>query len=75
MGSAPEAFLRRDLALSFSEVNGKDVYECGRSSLKGEARIPVYPYVVFYRIALGNVPQVLRVIDGRRDLGTALLPD
>jgi integrase/plasmid stabilization system protein ParE len=37
--------------------------------------VPVTPYVVFYRIAPGNVPQVLRVVDGRRDLGTAFFPD
>jgi hypothetical protein len=35
----------------------------------------VTPYVVFYRIAPGNVPQVLRVVDGRRDLGTAFFSD
>jgi plasmid stabilization system protein ParE len=37
--------------------------------------VPEWPYVIFYRIAPGNVPQVLRVIDGRRDLGTAFLPE
>jgi plasmid stabilization system protein ParE len=31
--------------------------------------VAVYPYVVFYRIVPGGV-QILRVIDGRRDLGT-----
>jgi toxin ParE1/3/4 len=43
--------------------------------IAGEVRsVPVPPYVVFYRIA-GNVVQVLRVVDGRRDLGTAFFPD
>jgi toxin ParE1/3/4 len=36
--------------------------------------VPVHPYVVFYRIA-GEVVQVLRVIDGRRDLGTAFFSE
>jgi plasmid stabilization system protein ParE len=41
--------------------------------IAGEVRsVAVYPYVVFYRIA-GNVVQVLRVVDGRRDLETAFL--
>lgn len=39
--------------------------------IAGEVRsVPAPPYVVFYRIAPGNVVQVLRVIDGRRDLTT-----
>jgi toxin ParE1/3/4 len=43
--------------------------------IAGEVRsVPVPPYVVFYRIA-GNVVQVLRVVDGRRDLGTAFFSD
>jgi hypothetical protein len=36
--------------------------------------VPVPPFVIFYRIA-GNVVQVLRVIDGRPDLGTAFFSD
>jgi toxin ParE1/3/4 len=36
--------------------------------------VPVHPYVVSYRI-VGEVVQVLRVIDGRRDLGTAFFSE
>jgi plasmid stabilization system protein ParE len=43
--------------------------------IREEARsVPDHPYVVFYRIA-GGVVQVLRVIDGRRDLGTAFFSE
>ena len=37
--------------------------------------VPEWPYVIFYRIAPRNVPEVVRVLDGRRDLGTAFISD
>jgi plasmid stabilization system protein ParE len=63
----------RCAALSFAPAQGRVRDD---APIADEVRsVSEWPYVIFYRVAPRNVPQVLRVIDGRRDLGTAFIAD
>jgi plasmid stabilization system protein ParE len=76
----PRARIRLSVVSAIGAASSKWAPAQGRirevgPPIAGEVRsVPVSPYVVFYRI-VGNVVQVLRVVDGRRDLGTVFFSE
>jgi plasmid stabilization system protein ParE len=68
-----DRILDRCAALGFAPAQGPVRDD---APIADEVRsVPEWLYVIFYRIAPANIVQVLRIIDGRRDLGTAFLSD
>lgn len=52
-----------------------DKFKPMRRSTSSPANLIYHPYVIFYRVQGGDVPEIVRVVDERKDIEAALGAD